>query len=67
MRFAERLNKLPPYVFAGMARRIADLRASGIEVINLTMGDPDVPTPGFLLDALCEAAQKPENSRYPDY
>jgi LL-diaminopimelate aminotransferase len=67
MRFAERLNKLPPYVFAGMAKRIADLRASGTEVINLTMGDPDVPTPGFLLEALCEAVQKPENSRNPDY
>lgn len=67
MKFAQRLNKLPPYVFAGMAKRIADLRASGIEVINLTMGDPDVPTPGFLVDALCEAARRPENSRYPDY
>jgi LL-diaminopimelate aminotransferase len=67
MRFAKRLNKLPPYVFAGMAKRIADLRASGVEVINLTMGDPDVPTPDFLLDELSEAAHRPENSRYPDY
>lgn len=67
MKFAQRLDKLPPYVFAGMAKKIADLRASGVEVINLTMGDPDVPTPDFLLDALCEAAHKPENSRYPDY
>src|SRR3712207_6302096 len=67
MKFAERLNKLPPYVFAGMAKKIADLRASGIEVINLTIGDPDVPTPGFLVEALREAAHRPENSRYPDY
>ncbi len=67
MKFAQRLDKLPPYVFAGMAKKIADLRASGIDVINLTMGDPDVPTPRFLLDAMCEAAQRPENSRYPDY
>ncbi len=67
MKFAKRLDNLPPYVFAGMAKKIADLRASGIEVINLSMGDPDVPTPGYLLDELCEAARKPENSRYPDY
>lgn len=67
MRFAKRLDKLPPYVFAGMAKRIADLRASGIEVINLSMGDPDVPTPDYLLDALCAAARDPQNSRYPNY
>ncbi|MDQ3704406.1 MAG: LL-diaminopimelate aminotransferase [Chloroflexota bacterium] len=67
MKFAKRLDNLPPYVFAGMAKKIADLRSSGIEVINLSMGDPDVPTPGYLLDELCEAARRPENSRYPDY
>lgn len=67
MKFAKRLDKLPPYVFAGMAKRIADLRASGLEVINLSMGDPDIPTPGYLLDALCEAARTPQNSRYPSY
>lgn len=67
MKFASRVNKLPPYVFAGIAKRIADLRASGVEVINFGMGDPDVPTPNYLLDALAQAARKPENARYPDY
>ncbi|MEA2572909.1 MAG: LL-diaminopimelate aminotransferase [Chloroflexia bacterium] len=67
MKFAKRLDKLPPYVFAGMAKKIADLRAAGVEVINLSMGDPDVPTPEYLLDEMCEAVRKPENSRYPDY
>lgn len=67
MRFAGRVNKLPPYVFAGMAKKIADLRARGVEVINFGMGDPDVPTPEYLLDALREAIGKPQNSRYPDY
>lgn len=67
MKFADRLNNLPPYVFAGMAKRIADLRASGVEVINLTMGDPDVPTPSYLLEDLQQAVLRPENSRYPDY
>jgi len=67
MRFAGRVDRLPPYVFAGMAKRLAELRASGVEVINFTMGDPDVPTPDYLVDALAEAAHKHENMRYPDY
>jgi LL-diaminopimelate aminotransferase len=67
MRFANRVDNLPAYVFAGMAKRIADLRASGVEVINFGMGDPDVPTPEYLTEALCDAAHKPQNSRYPDY
>jgi LL-diaminopimelate aminotransferase len=50
-----------------MAKKIADLRARGVEVINFGMGDPDVPTPGYLLDALHDAIGKPQNSRYPDY
>ena len=67
MRFAERVNKLPPYVFAGMAKKIAELRARGVSVINFGMGDPDVPTPEYLLDELREAVGRPQNSRYPDY
>lgn len=67
MRFASRVERLPAYLFAGMAARLAEVRASGIEVVNLTIGDPDIPTPGYLLDALCEAAHRPENSRYPNY
>jgi LL-diaminopimelate aminotransferase len=67
MRFAGRVDRLPPYVFAGMAKRLADLRASGVHVVNFTMGDPDVPTPDYLLDELAEAARRPANMRYPDY
>src|SRR5438477_1880091 len=67
MRFASRVEKLPPYVFAGLAKKIADLRASGVDVINFGMGDPDVPTPEYLVDAMCEAVQRPENAYYPGY
>jgi succinyldiaminopimelate transaminase len=67
MKFAGRVQNLPPYVFAGMAKKIADLRARGIEVINFGMGDPDVPTPDYLVDALCDATRTPQNGRYPDY
>jgi LL-diaminopimelate aminotransferase len=67
MKFASRIEKLPPYVFAGMAKVIAELRASGIEVINFGMGDPDVPTPDHLVEAAQKAVARPENARYPDY
>jgi len=67
MKFASRVTKLPPYVFAGMAKRLAELRAQGIEIINFGMGDPDVPTPDYLIDTLCDAVREPKNSRYPDY
>lgn len=67
MRFASRIEHLPPYVFAGMAKKIADLRATGVDVINFGMGDPDVPTPDYLVDAMCEAIQRPENAYYPAY
>ena len=67
MKFASRIDKLPPYVFAGTAAKLAKLRESGVDVLNFTMGDPDVPTPDYLLDAMCEAVHRPENARYPDY
>ncbi len=67
MRFAGRVDRLPPYVFAGMAKRLADLRATGVDVVNFTIGDPDVPTPDYLLEELALASRRPENMRYPDY
>ncbi|MDQ6695579.1 MAG: aminotransferase class I/II-fold pyridoxal phosphate-dependent enzyme, partial [Chloroflexota bacterium] len=67
MKFAKRMEQLPPYLFAGMAKKLADLRTSGVEVINFTIGDPDVPTPDYLLDAMCSAVRLPQNSRYPNY
>ncbi len=67
MKFAKRMEKLPPYLFAGTAKKLDALRARGVRVINLSMGDPDVPTPAYLQDAMCEAVRRPENSRYPNY
>ena len=67
MKFAGRIDRLPPYVFAGMASKLAALRASGVDVLNFTMGDPDVPTPAYLLEAMNEAVLRSENARYPDY
>ena len=67
MELSQRLRNLPPYHFAAYNRKIADLRASGVDIINLSIGDPDLPTPPEVLAALTESAQEPANQRYPEY
>jgi LL-diaminopimelate aminotransferase len=67
VKLSQRLQSLPPYHFAEYARKIAELRASGVDVISLSMGDPDLPTPPEVLDALTESAHQPLNQRYPEY
>jgi LL-diaminopimelate aminotransferase len=64
---SHRLQSLPPYHFAAYARKIAEKRAAGVDVISLSMGDPDLPTPPEVLDALDAAAREQPNQRYPDY
>ena len=54
---AERLKKLPPYLFADLRRKIAAARESGVDVITLGIGDPDAPTPGPVVDELCRAVR----------
>src|SRR5262249_12808242 len=67
VRLSNRLQGLPPYHFAAYARKIAQMRAVGVDVINLSIGDPDLPTPDIVIQALTEAATQPINQRYPDY
>ncbi len=67
MELSERLKAIPPYLFAEIDRRIAEKKAQGVDVISFGVGDPDVPTPGTVVDRLCAEARKPENHRYPDY
>ncbi len=52
---AERLNKLPPYLFADLRRKIAAAREKGVKIINLGIGDPDSPTSDQVIDELCRA------------
>ncbi|HVP05505.1 MAG TPA: LL-diaminopimelate aminotransferase [Dehalococcoidia bacterium] len=66
MKFAQRVDKLPPYLFADISRRIAAKRAEGVDVISFGIGDPDLPTPDYLLDALANASRDPANHRYPE-
>jgi len=67
MRVAENLNHLEPYLFAQIDAKAAVLRAQGIEVISLGAGDPDLPTPTHIVDAMAAAIRQPANHRYPDY
>ncbi len=61
---AERLKALPPYLFAEIDKKKKAAIAAGRDVINLGIGDPDVPTPDFIVDALGAAARDPKNHQY---
>ena len=65
MRPSRRLERLPPYLFAELERRVAEKRAAGVDVISLGIGDPDAPTPELAVRALREAAADPGTHRYP--
>ncbi len=67
MRLAARVRDLPPYLFAELDRRVAAKRAAGADVISLGVGDPDLPTPAHVVEALLRAAEDPATHRYPSY
>lgn len=60
----DRLKALPPYLFAEVDRKKRELTAKGKDVIDLGVGDPDLPTPSFIIDALNEASRDGRNHRY---
>lgn len=64
---AARLQALPPYLFKEIDRLKAEVAAKGVDVINLGVGDPDQPTPSFVIKALQVAAENPEHHQYPSY
>ena len=59
-----RMYRLPPYVFAQVNALKMDKRRAGEDIIDLGMGNPDLPTPKHIIDKLVEAARKPHNHRY---
>ncbi|MGH2807906.1 MAG: LL-diaminopimelate aminotransferase [Actinomycetota bacterium] len=67
MRSAKRIEKLPPYLFAEIDRKIAEAKARGADIISFGVGDPDLPTPEHIVAALAEAASDPATHRYPSY
>lgn len=62
---AERLQKMPPYLFAQIEEKIATMKADGIDVISLGIGDPDMPSPARVITTLAASAADPSTHRYP--
>ncbi len=67
MKTADCLNHMAPYLFAQIDKKKDALKSQGIDVISLGIGDPDMPTPDHIIEAMIEAVKKPENHQYPDY
>ena len=67
MRTAKRIEKLPPYLFAEIDRKIAEAEARGADIISFGVGDPDLPTPPHVIEALIAGARDPATHRYPSY
>ncbi len=66
MELSDRVANLPPYLFAEISRKTAAKRAQGADIVTFGIGDPDLPTPPHVIDALEEAAHDPANHRYPE-
>lgn len=64
---ADRLRKLPPYLFAAIDAMKQEAVRAGKDVINLGVGDPDLPTPRHVIAALADTAWDPSNHQYPSY
>jgi LL-diaminopimelate aminotransferase len=65
VKFAARLDAVPPYLFAELERKITILRAEGIDVISLGIGDPDLPTPDALVERMAQEIRDPATHQYP--
>jgi LL-diaminopimelate aminotransferase len=65
VKFAGRLDLVPPYLFAELERKIEEKRAAGIDVISLGIGDPDLPTPAVVVEAMQRQVARPETHQYP--
>jgi LL-diaminopimelate aminotransferase len=62
---SERLDRLPPYLFAELERKISEKQAQGVDVISLGIGDPDLPSPGEVVGALAAGAADGSTHQYP--
>ena len=65
--WSDRIKNLPPYLFAEIDAKKDSLLEKGVDVIDLGVGDPDIPTPKRIIDELHRSSLNPENHRYPSY
>lgn len=64
---ADRVKNLPPYLFAKIDKMKQESISKGVDLIDLSIGDPDIPTPKHIVEAMKKAVEKPENHKYPSY
>ena len=64
---AERIKKVPPYLFATIDKKKREAIERGVDIISFGIGDPDQPTPPQIVEKMCEAVRASKNHRYPDY
>jgi LL-diaminopimelate aminotransferase len=64
---ADRIKNLPPYLFAAIDQLKQKALAKGVDLINLGIGDPDLPTPATIIQRLQRASEDPKNHQYPSY
>jgi LL-diaminopimelate aminotransferase len=64
---ATRIKTLPPYLFAAIDKMKQAAIARGVDIINLGIGDPDLPTPAPIIESLAQAAKNPKHHQYPSY
>jgi LL-diaminopimelate aminotransferase len=65
--YASRINSLPPYLFAAIDKARQEVIKKGVDIINLSIGDPDMPTPPHIVEAMKRSVCNPERHRYPSY
>ena len=66
MNISKRINKIPPYLFFEISKKIKKAQSEGRDIVDFGIGDPDIPTPEFIVDSLIEESKNPINHRYPD-
>lgn len=64
---ADRVREIPPYLFAHIDKLKAEAKGRGVDIIDFGIGDPDLPTPPHIIEALCTAVKNPTTHRYPPY
>lgn len=64
IKFSDKLKKLPPYLFAEIDKAKRQARVKGRDIVDLGVGDPDLPTPSHIIEALYKAALDPNNHHY---
>jgi LL-diaminopimelate aminotransferase len=65
--FATRIKTLPPYLFAAIDEMKQKAVARGVDIINLGIGDPDLPTPAPIIERMQQAVANPKHHQYPSY